>query len=436
MAEAKLKILVKLRDEASKQMGVMSGKFRQHSKAIKIAALAAGAAIAAMGIKSVRTFTQMGDEVAKMARRTGFSAESLSELRFAAEQSGASLQMMEKAVKRQSKAIVDATDGMTTYVRAFDRIGLSADELIKLKPEEAFFRIANAIAELESDTVRAATASDIFGRAGMNLIPMFDEGAAAITRYRQQAHELGIVFDELSAKQAEELTDALNTLKRATDGLSIEFAKTFGPAIKTVALSFADLFRAIREGDFSIEASRKFMETFEIGGKAINDMVPDVRRLSNETRILTTEQEQYSDAILESRRRMQELLGVQTKFKAGGGGAFGLWGGVGRVYEAYAKTYGRTTGKAQFEEDYGKVEDFPELFEPFQRGGMVKAKPPFGRVVRVGEKEDEMIIPESKLGRQMESPIQINLVVDGEVLATVVSPHLGASTMKRGRLGG
>ncbi|KKK86071.1 hypothetical protein LCGC14_2766890, partial [marine sediment metagenome] len=196
-------------DRSKQKMSGFRSAFVQHSKAIKVAALAAGAAIVGMGIKSVMTFAKMGDEVQKMAKRTGFSTEALSELRFVAEQSGASLNMLEKAVRKQAKTILDATDGLTTYVRVFDRLGLKAEELIQMKPEEAFFKIANAVAEVENEQIRAATASDLWGgRVGTMLLPMLDAGAQGIADLRQEAHDLGLVFDQLSADKAARLTDA------------------------------------------------------------------------------------------------------------------------------------------------------------------------------------------------------------------------------------
>ena len=58
-----------------------------------------GAAIIGFGIKAVNSFADAGDAIQKMALRTGFSTEALSELKFAAEQSGASLEDNREGIK-------------------------------------------------------------------------------------------------------------------------------------------------------------------------------------------------------------------------------------------------------------------------------------------------------------------------------------------------
>jgi len=217
--------------QADSQMGRFAAGIQKHHRAIGMAMTAAGGAILAVGVLSVKTFAQMGDEVAKMARKTGFSTEALSELRHAAELSGTDIMGLDKATKRMSKTIVDASEGMTTYIRAFDRIGLSAEELIGLSPEEQFLEIGQAIADLEDPTLRAATAQDIFGRAGMALLPMFDRGSEALAEMRQEAHDLGIVFDEEAAKKAEEMTDAMYRVEATISGLKMTIADTFIPIL-------------------------------------------------------------------------------------------------------------------------------------------------------------------------------------------------------------
>jgi len=205
--------------------------FKQHSKAIGMAAAAMGTAIVAAGALAIKTYAQMGDEVQKMALRTGFSTEALSELRHAAEISGASLTTLEKGVKRMSGTILDAADGMETYIRAFEHIGLNVQDLMGLNPEEQFFAIATAIGELEDETTKAAIAQDMFGRAGTELLPLFAEGADGIAKLRQEAHDLGIVFDQEAADKAAALTDAMTRLKESFSGIQMAIANNLIPTL-------------------------------------------------------------------------------------------------------------------------------------------------------------------------------------------------------------
>lgn len=182
----------------------------------------------------MKGYVSAGDEVHKMALRTGFSTEALSELKYAAEICGTDLGSLEKGVKKMSKTIVDASDGLTTYVRAFDRIGLSAQELIDLSPEEQFDKIAMAIAKVESPTIRAAVAQEIFGRAGTQLLPLFAQGAEGIEELRQKAHDMGLVFDQEAAEKAARLNDSMTTLKGSFKGATMVIAEALVPTITSL----------------------------------------------------------------------------------------------------------------------------------------------------------------------------------------------------------
>ena len=89
---------------------------------------AAGTAMLAPIVGAVRSFTRYGDKIAKMARRTGLAVDTLSRLGYMAEISGSDVDDLEKGIRRMAKAITDANYGMTTYVRAFELIGVDRAE--------------------------------------------------------------------------------------------------------------------------------------------------------------------------------------------------------------------------------------------------------------------------------------------------------------------
>ncbi len=230
VGDAVLKLGVDTKD-LDRGMKSIGATIKKHQRAIGLGMVAAGGAILAAGALSIKTFAEMGDEIAKMARKTGITTETLSELRHAAELSGTSLTGLEKAMKRMATAIGDAQDGLTETIRDFDKLGVSVEELEGLSPEEAFLKLGQAIADIEDPLVRANVAQGIFGRAGMDLIPVFDQGAEALKGMRQEAHDLGIVFDEEAAKKAEEFTDALHRVSEATSGVKMAIAEQLIPVL-------------------------------------------------------------------------------------------------------------------------------------------------------------------------------------------------------------
>ncbi len=218
-------------------------KFKQAGRTMAVA----GAAITGAFTLMIREYVKAGDELHKMSLRTSISVEALSALKFAAEISGASIDDIEKGIKKMSKTILDASDGLATYVRAFDRIGLSAEELIKLSPEEQFDKIAKAIAAVENPTIRAATAQDIFGRAGTKLLPLFAAGEEGLEKLKKRAHELGIVFDQEAADKAAILNDAMTDLKGSLAGASRSIVETLVPVITDLSGKISNIVIEVKD---------------------------------------------------------------------------------------------------------------------------------------------------------------------------------------------
>lgn len=236
--------------ELEAKLGKANTYIQKHSaqfRKVGMAMTAAGAAVVGAVGLMVKSYVAAGDEVHKMALRTGFSTEALSELKYAAEISGASLDDIEKGVKKMSKTIVDAEDGLATYVRTFDRIGLSSKDLMKLSPEEQFDKIARAIANVESPTIRAAAAQDIFGRAGTKLLPLFAAGEKGLDTLRQKARDMGIVFDQEAADKAAILNDSLTTLKGSFKGVTMSIATTLVPVITQIVDKISSVAQKIKD---------------------------------------------------------------------------------------------------------------------------------------------------------------------------------------------
>ena len=239
-ATSRLDILIRAKDQASgalQRVNQQSNRMASSFNAARGPMIALGGAAAG----AVLQFGRLGDEVQKMSIRTGFSTESLSELRFAMEQAGTSIQGFEVGVRRMSGFIEDAKDGLATSTDAMDKLGVSVDDLKGQSPEEAFFTLANAMAGVEDELTKAALAQDIFGRSGTQLLPLLAEGADGIEKLRQEARDLGIVMDQETANKAAKMQDAINSAKQSVNGLAISVGSTLAPAITILATLLSQL---------------------------------------------------------------------------------------------------------------------------------------------------------------------------------------------------
>lgn len=180
---------------------------------------------------SFRGFANYADSFDKMSQRVGVSTESLSELAYAANLSGTSIERVEESFKGLSQKIVEAVDKGGDAEELFSSIGLSAQDLAASTPEEQFYRVADAIAGIDDPTRRAAVAMQIFGESGRELLPLLSGGSAGLAEMRDEARSLGATVSTESAAMGAQFNDALARVQTIFQGLKNEFAASLAPIL-------------------------------------------------------------------------------------------------------------------------------------------------------------------------------------------------------------
>lgn len=200
-----------------------------------------GAAAAALGGVAVVRLAQVGDMFDKMSKRTGIAVEELSRFKFAAEQSGSSIQSVETGLRKMANAIQDLERGGANVTQTMTDLGLSAADLTGKTQTEQFMTFAEALSGIEDPGRRAALTMDIFGKSGSELIPLLQEGAGGFQALSDESDALGGTVTKLQAKLGADMTDALNRVKVATDGLFRVVATHLAPAVIMVTNAFAKM---------------------------------------------------------------------------------------------------------------------------------------------------------------------------------------------------
>lgn len=176
-------------------------------------------------------FSNYADSFDKMSQRVGMSSETLSELSYAATLSGTSIERVEDSFKGLTQNIVEAVNKGGDADALFSSIGLSAKDLATSSPEEQFYKIADAIANISDPTRRAAVAMQIFGDSGVELLPLLSGGSAGLNEMRTEARELGATVSTSSAAMGAEFGDAMTRIKTATNGIKNSFLNALTPVL-------------------------------------------------------------------------------------------------------------------------------------------------------------------------------------------------------------
>ena len=236
MATRSVNVIVKARDDASKKFGKIGKAAGGLSSSLKGLAVAAAAAFSVRAIKSFISNTLDSiDALAKMSARINITADDLRGLRMAATQAGASNETLDKALQKMARGLGEAASGTGEAVRGLDMLGLSAKKLIDAGPAKAFKLIADKISEMGNQSEKAAAASFIFGRAGIQLVNVLDSGSAALDEMIKKSTELSGTLTGKQLKAVEDSNDAWDDLNRALIGAGDQIVTKMAPALELLA---------------------------------------------------------------------------------------------------------------------------------------------------------------------------------------------------------
>lgn len=223
--------------EAQTGLQRFAGVAKAGALAIGTAMVAAGGAIA-VAMKGV--IDRAGD-MYELSQSLGMTVEDLSRMAYAAELSGVQIDGLEKAIKKLSVSLFDASQsGTGPAANAFRMLGVSAvDAEGNVRPViDVMGDLADRFSKMPNGAEKTALAMRVFGRAGADMIPMLNEGRDGLQEMYVEAERLGIVLDTETAKSAEALGDQLTKLNRAKDGVITKITSGMLPALSSLSRSF------------------------------------------------------------------------------------------------------------------------------------------------------------------------------------------------------
>ncbi len=201
-------------------------------------------------IMSLATQTaEYRDSMKDMSTATGISISNLAGLKYAAEEAGSSFEGMVTGVRVLYRTMYDATTGLKEAEDKFKRLGISVtDSNGNLRDGmEVMMEVADKMKGMTNATERAATAQEIFGRSGMELVPVLSEGSDAIKEAITQAEKLGLTFSTTEGIMADKFNTTMNDLKRSISGLKMQFGEELIGPLTTLASSLTVIISQVRE---------------------------------------------------------------------------------------------------------------------------------------------------------------------------------------------
>lgn len=182
---------------------------------LAVAGIAAFGAAAAAVTKGLLDLSDRVERLGQQADKIGASFEFIQVIEEAAQRAGSSVETVGASFRKFLPLLDDAKNGSEKAVSAFEKIGISAEELKSLSPEEAYQRVAEALVAIEDPAARANAATDLLGKSALELIPTFKglaESRADLERYFA-------VLSDVDKIRLEGFDSSVEKLGTATKGL-------------------------------------------------------------------------------------------------------------------------------------------------------------------------------------------------------------------------
>lgn len=188
-------------DKMGDQAGIGFGKL---AAAVGVGQLAAKAFTAALdaGFAAVRGTIQgftdaldLGGTLSDLSASTGETAGNLLLLQRAFDNTGSGADAVGPALAKLQNNIFGAGEGSKEAVAAFGRMGISMEELAGKTPTQQLALVASGITSIEDPSKRAATAIDIFGKSGAQLLPLLTNFSGEMDDARATVGSLADIMD-------------------------------------------------------------------------------------------------------------------------------------------------------------------------------------------------------------------------------------------------
>jgi hypothetical protein len=223
-------------DKAGTKVSLGFGNMLQAGAAFATGMAAVNAAFAAIKgtMDEFGAALDLGGRLDDLSIQTGIAAGELLVLERAFQNSGAGADKVSTTISKVASAIVDATSGSGAASASFDRLGLSASELINLPADKQFEKISSALSGVANQTERSALANDIFGqKLAKDLLPLISDFGGEINKAGGQLGSLPGIMNG-AAKSFADIGDNIKVAQGKLTEFAAGLLSVMTPAIDAV----------------------------------------------------------------------------------------------------------------------------------------------------------------------------------------------------------
>ncbi len=199
--------------------------------AIGGAAIAGATALGGLAMKAAETT----DRIDKLSAKTGLSKQAFQEWDYVLGQNGVNIEVMKNGMKTLTNFMDQAAQGSEKVISKFDDLGVKLfDTSGQLRAQEDVMRdTLKALADLPNGAEKSAKAVELFGKAGLELMPMLNNGSESIEELTQRAHDLGLVMSDEAVNAGVLLGDTMDNVKKTFGAIATKVGVEVMPIVQS-----------------------------------------------------------------------------------------------------------------------------------------------------------------------------------------------------------
>lgn len=198
-----------------------------------------GAIVPALTVGGLAVFAKQGidaaDALQDMSDRLGVSVKDLASFKLAAQLADTSLEGVGKGIQRLTLSMGQAEQGLSTQAKALKTLGITARD-----PKEAFFQLADAVANSNDPIKTNAALNDVLGKSYVDLLPLLQGGAKGLRDSAAASESFADAMVRL-APDAGRFNDQLDELKITAAGAAGEVLTRLVPSLAETSKRVGEL---------------------------------------------------------------------------------------------------------------------------------------------------------------------------------------------------
>ncbi len=161
--------------------------------------------------------------IASTAQTLQLDPQVLGRMHYAADQVTGGYQGLDNALvtlqQRLGKVTAIGDESLTKWL---DKLGLKAEELSRMNPEEAFFKVGDSLGTLSSRSEQLAAVTALMGDKASTFLPLLDQAPWKVEQLYEEADTLGVARSSEDIEKIKGIDNAIERVDLSTKGYALD----------------------------------------------------------------------------------------------------------------------------------------------------------------------------------------------------------------------